>query len=217
MSVDSHQCFSLLCHAVLSGTSKLSGINGARLRSYGYTLPYYARGPDVPDRKPVPLSPSVVRIQARMAPSQQTIKSPLEDVMNTAIVNPRCLIALLLFTLNLVASPWSAAATDDGAQKFAVELGDYRYHPDTIEVTTGGKVILELHNRDSITPHNFTLKDESVGLNIDTNVPAGKTVKVEFTAPAAGSYTFYCNKKLLFLESHRERGMKGTLMVHAAP
>lgn len=136
--------------------------------------------------------------------------------MNTAISTRRCLIALLLSAFSLAALPWSVLAAEGAVRKIAVELNDYRYHPDTIEVTTGEKVVLELHNRDMITPHNFTLKDEAAGLNIDTSAPAGKTVAVEFTAPVAGSYAFFCNKKLLFLKSHREQGMKGTLVVHPA-
>ena len=33
---------------------------------------------------------------------------------------------------------------------------------------------------------------------------------------AAGSYSFYCNKKLPFMKSHRDRGMWGRLVVNEA-
>jgi plastocyanin len=36
---------------------------------------------------------------------------------------------------------------------------------------------------------------------------------IRFTPTKAGSYPFYCSKKLLFLESHRQKGMEGMLSV----
>ncbi|HMZ99125.1 MAG TPA: cupredoxin domain-containing protein, partial [Nitrospira sp.] len=65
----------------------------------------------------------------------------------------------------------------------------------------------------TITPHNFVLRDEAAGLSIERDVSAGKTVTVQFTPTKPGTYAFYCDKKLLFLPSHREKGMEGTLEV----
>jgi hypothetical protein len=36
---------------------------------------------------------------------------------------------------------------------------------------------------------------------------------IRFTPTAVGRYPFYCRNKLLFLESHREKGMEGVLDV----
>lgn len=94
-----------------------------------------------------------------------------------------------------------------------VHLGDYRYMPDSITVKSGETVRLKLTNTDKLTPHNFTLKAEGAGLDVDVDVSAGKTETVDITPLAPGSYTFYCNKKLPFFKSHRERGMEGTLVV----
>ena len=88
--------------------------------------------------------------------------------------------------------------------------------PDRITVQTGQTVQLELTNTDSLTPHNFTLKAEEAGLNVDVDVSAGKTEVVDITPLAPGRYKFYCNKKLLFMKSHRDRGMEGTLVVGSA-
>lgn len=92
-------------------------------------------------------------------------------------------------------------------------LADHRFTPDRLEVRVGQPVALTLVNRDRITPHNITLLNKAAGLDIDTDVPAGTSVTVEFTPSAAGTYTFYCDKKLPFLKSHREQGMEGTLIV----
>jgi len=112
---------------------------------------------------------------------------------------------MFLMTLHV-----SAAAPGRSIQ---VQLGDYRFTPDTITVQSGETVRLELTNTDKLTPHNLTLKSESAGLDVDVDVRAGKTEVLDITPLAPGSYEFYCNKKLLFLKSHRDHGMKGTLIV----
>jgi plastocyanin len=95
----------------------------------------------------------------------------------------------------------------------ALTLGDYSFSPAHIEVTAGTPVTLTLTNKDTITPHNFTLQNTQAGLNVDVDVGAGRSVVVEFTPRVAGTYRFHCDKKLPFLKSHLARGMEGTLTV----
>ena len=102
-------------------------------------------------------------------------------------------------------------------KEITMELGDYSFSPETLEVTVGTTVRLTLVNTDGITPHNIILNEESSGLNIEVDVKAGKTVEYEFTPTVPGSYTFFCDKKLLFMKSHRERGMEGVLTVLPIP
>ena len=113
----------------------------------------------------------------------------------------------------LILVPACPAVASEPSQAVTLTLGDYRFTPDTIEVTAGQPVRLTLTNVDTITPHNFIMKDEAAGLNIDTSVSAGKTTTVEFTPTTPGSYTFYCSKKLPFMKSHQEKGMEGILTV----
>ena len=101
----------------------------------------------------------------------------------------------------------------DGLQRATVILDSYSYTPHHLIVQAGKPVELLLTSITSITPHNFVLKDEAAGLSIERDVSAGKTVTVQFTPTKPGTYTFYCDKKLLFLPSHREKGMEGTLEV----
>jgi plastocyanin len=105
-----------------------------------------------------------------------------------------------------------AAFGAGAARVITVEVGDYRFQPDAIELHAGETVRLELTNTDGITPHNFTLKAAGA-LNLDIDVAAGETQVLELTAPVTGTYTFYCNKKLPFMKSHRDRGMEGVLVV----
>ena len=120
-------------------------------------------------------------------------------------------LTVILFAGLLMRSPGLAAVTP--AHSIAVKLEDYHFIPDSITVLTGETVQLELTNTDSMTPHNFTLKAEAAGLDVDVDVSAGKTEFIDITPLAPGRYKFYCNKKLLFFKSHSERGMEGTLVV----
>lgn len=121
------------------------------------------------------------------------------------------ILAALSFAGSALNPPELLAATP--TRSIAIKMGDYRFSPDEITVRAGETVQLQLTNTDSLTPHNFTLKAENAGLNVDTDVSAGKTEVVDITPLAPGTYKFYCNKKLLFFKSHRARGMEGTLIV----
>lgn len=101
----------------------------------------------------------------------------------------------------------------DGLQRATVVLDSYSYTPHHLIVQAGKPVELFLTSITSITPHNFVLKNEAAGLSIERDVSAGKTVTVQFTPTKPGIYSFYCDKKLLFLPSHRDKGMEGTLEV----
>jgi plastocyanin len=101
----------------------------------------------------------------------------------------------------------------DAARIITIDVGDYRFQPDTIELRAGEPVRLELTNTDGVTPHNFTLKAVAGELDLDIDIAAGETKIVDLTAPAAGTYTFYCDKKLPFMKSHRDRGMEGVFVV----
>lgn len=101
----------------------------------------------------------------------------------------------------------------DGVQRGALVLDSYRYQPDHLIVQAGAPVELVLTSVTLLTPHNFVLRDLDAGLQVDQDVGAGDTVTVRFTPSKPGLYTFYCDKKLLFFPSHREKGMEGLLEV----
>jgi plastocyanin len=130
----------------------------------------------------------------------------------TATKSPILLILAVLCFAGSVLNPHELLAVTP-TRSIAVKMGDYRFTPDEITVRAGETVQLQLTNTDSLTPHNFTLKAENAGLDVDTDVNAGKTETVDITPLVPGTYKFYCNKKLLFFKSHRDRGMEGTLIV----
>lgn len=117
----------------------------------------------------------------------------------------------LLLTCLLSASGLRAESVY--AKVIEVTLGDYRYMPGHIQLIVDQPVVLHLVNVDSFTPHNFTLEDASDGLDVNVDIPAGGSVDVHLMPLVAGSHTFYCRNKLWFMDSHREKGMQGTLTV----
>jgi plastocyanin len=101
----------------------------------------------------------------------------------------------------------------DGVQHGRMALDSYSYLPKHLVVKAGIPVELTMNSLTTFTPHNFVLKEPAAGLSISQDVRAGKTITVRFTATQPGTYTYYCDKKLLFFASHREKGMEGRLEV----
>ena len=107
------------------------------------------------------------------------------------------------------APPVTAEMGSDGVQRATVTLDSYSYTPNHLIVAAGKPVELTLTSVTTIVPHNFILKDPAMGLNIEKDVSAGKTDKVTFTPTQAGTVTFYCDRRLWPMPSHREKGMEG--------
>ena len=101
----------------------------------------------------------------------------------------------------------------EGVQRTTMILDSYSYSPNYLIVQAGKPVELTLSSVTTLTPHNFVLKEPAVGLMIDQDVAAGKSKTIRFTASRPGLYSFYCDKKLLFFKSHREKGMEGLIEV----
>jgi len=106
-----------------------------------------------------------------------------------------------------------AVPDTDGVQRITMTVDSHFYKPDHIVVRAGVPVELILISRTTITPHNFVLKEPNAGIDINKEIGAGETVKVRFTPTKPGVFTFFCDKKLLFFKSHRDKGMEGTLTV----
>jgi len=138
------------------------------------------------------------------------MKSPYRHT-NRGTIAPGLLQILLslacLFSASLL------YASEDDITVVEVKLGGYRFMPQEIQLITNRSAILRLVNTDSITSHNFTMEAASGSPAIDVDVLGGESADVQLTPLPAGRYTYYCGNKLLFMKSHREKGMEGTLIV----
>jgi uncharacterized cupredoxin-like copper-binding protein len=113
-----------------------------------------------------------------------------------------------------VASAQPAAPT-----VIAVQLSEYRFSPETIELNRGQSYVLRVTNSGK---HGHDLKAkaflQAVSLAADSaakvkdgaiEVEPGETTDVALTPTAAGSYEMHCDHPL-----HATLGMKGQIVVH---
>ena len=100
----------------------------------------------------------------------------------------------------------------DGVQRVRLEGGGYFFKPGHIVVKVNVPVELLASREAGMVPHNLVIKAPEAGISVDEDL-AAESKKISFTATAVGKYPFYCSKKLLFLASHRDRGMHGVLEV----
>jgi plastocyanin len=123
-------------------------------------------------------------------------------------------IALVVLFANMsIVSSGRGDATPDKADVIDVKMGGYRFMPHEITLRANTPAVLRLVNTDNIVTHNFTLKIPDSSVDIDVDAIGGESVDVQIGPLPVGSYPFHCGSKLLFFESHREKGMEGTLIV----
>jgi plastocyanin len=122
-------------------------------------------------------------------------------------------ILLTLYLLATIASSSHLHADQGDVKVIEVKLGGYRFIPQDIHLIAEQPAVLRLVNTDSITPHNFTMKALNGTADIDVDILGGESVNVQLSPLPAGRYTFYCGNKLIFMKSHREKGMEGRLIV----
>jgi plastocyanin len=101
----------------------------------------------------------------------------------------------------------------DGVQRLQITLDSYKFTPAHIVVEAGMPVEITLKNEAVFAPHNFRIDAPDEALNISQDLSPGATAIVSFTPPHPGMYEFYCDKKLPFAASHRDKGMSGLLEV----
>jgi plastocyanin len=121
-----------------------------------------------------------------------------------AILALTALVVLASLLLTALARTTLSAEARAGAAPVAIK--DFAFG-EPLAVEAGQTVRLAVRNDDGAL-HTFTF-DEA---GIDVVIPAGAERLIEFTAPAAGTYTFYCLPHSSLTANGRE-GMVGTLTV----
>lgn len=101
----------------------------------------------------------------------------------------------------------------DGVQRAVVEADSYEFIPHHLVVRAGTPVELTFKSVTWVVPHNVIIDDPRSGLKIREEIPAGESLTIKFTPTVPGSFAIYCDKKLPFFKSHREKGQEGVLEV----
>ena len=93
-----------------------------------------------------------------------------------------------------------------GSGKISSQMTDnMKFGPNTFRAKAGQSVTVELKNAGA-TVHNFY--SPPLGVSTPAKATAGQTATATFTAPAAGTYEFWCNEP-----GHAEAGMVGQVIV----
>ena len=126
-----------------------------------------------------------------------------------------CLAIVMAGLPLLAADPFAVDVplAPDGLQRAVVEADSYDFLPRHLIVRAGRPVALTFKSLAWLAPHNVVIDDPRSGLTIREEVPAGESVTIKFTPAVPGSFAIYCDKKLPFFKSHREKGMEGVLEV----
>ena len=100
------------------------------------------------------------------------------------------------------AAPETTAAAGGGGGDNEIKLAasGFKFDKTSLDLKSGSSYTVEVTNQDS-AEHNFTFE----AANADQDVEANEDAKVTFTAPAAGSYPFFCK--------YHPSAMKGTITV----
>ncbi len=105
-----------------------------------------------------------------------------------------------------------ATIGDDGVQKVEIVGGSYFFKPDHVIVKVNVPVELVIRKEGGIVPHDIVIDAPGSGIKVRENLGSDPKI-IRFTPTKVGKYPFYCDKKLLFFASHREKGMEGLLEV----
>ena len=107
---------------------------------------------------------------------------------------------------------FKAVIDKDGVQRVDIVGGTYFFKPNHIIVKVNVPVELKVRKDGWFVPHNIVIKAPEAGIDFDESISTDPKI-IRFTPTKVGVYPFYCSKKLLFFESHREKGMEGKLEV----
>ena len=125
------------------------------------------------------------------------------------------LIFLFFFSIEITKAQkeqFIAPIDQDGVQWIEVLAGEYFFNPDYIIVKVNIPVEIKIKKEPSLVPHSFVINAPDAGLNINESLSSEPKI-IKFTPTKVGKYPFYCDKKLLFFKSHREKGMEGIIEV----
>lgn len=100
----------------------------------------------------------------------------------------------------------------DGVQRIELVADNYFFRPNYLVVQAGVPLELTIIRESRLVPHDFVLRAPEAGIEVNESIGRDGTT-IRFTPRRPGKFTFYCGEKLLFLDSHREKGMEGIIEV----
>jgi hypothetical protein len=110
------------------------------------------------------------------------------------------------------AEGFEAVPGPDGIQRVRVLAGSYFFRPRQIRVAALAPVELTVVLEPGLIPHDFVIDAPKAGITVREKLGDEPRV-IRFMPAVPGVFEFYCSKRLLFFESHKEKGMRGVIEV----
>ena len=98
--------------------------------------------------------------------------------------------------------PFIAQVNSDGVQRAAIVGGNYFFRPSHIIVKINKPVELSVRKDGWLVPHNFIIDAPEAGISVDESLDTDPK-RITFVPTKTGIYSYYCDKKLLLMDSHR--------------
>jgi plastocyanin len=115
------------------------------------------------------------------------------------------MVGLLMVVVGVAGSACGSskkASGSAGSNGTTVDAADFTFKPKTLTAKAGNQVSFTFKNSGTVE-HNFSVTEA----NVSADAEKGASTTVTFTAPAAGTYEFFC-------KYHKaSQGMTGTLTV----
>lgn len=105
-----------------------------------------------------------------------------------------------------------ATLGSDGIQRLDITGGEYYYEPNYLVVKVNTPVEIKVKKAGGYIPHNLIAKAPEAGIDFKIDLKNDfQTIK--FTPTKTGKFPMYCDKKLLWFDDHRKKGMEGMIEV----
>jgi plastocyanin domain-containing protein len=108
---------------------------------------------------------------------------------------------------------FAATIDADGVQHVEITGGEYYFDPNYIVVKVNVPVELKVTKAPGYVPHDIVAKSPEAGIDFKADLGSKEPAIIKFTPTKVGKYPIYCDKKFLWFESHRDRGMEGIIEV----
>lgn len=99
-----------------------------------------------------------------------------------------------------------------GEKVLDLRAGSYFFAPPRTSLPAGESVVVRVSTESGIAPHAFVLAAPDGKIIVRRELNTGGETFLRVPPLPAGTYTFFCDHSFLG-KSHRERGMRGELVV----
>ncbi len=126
-------------------------------------------------------------------------------------------LGLSLLVILILAGPGLSASVrarldEDGVQRAVITARSYSFSPDHLILRVNIPVELTVSRTSWLVPHNIVSDSPQAGIDFSISLSTSPRT-ISFTPTSTGAFPFYCDKRLFFFKSHREKGMEGVFEV----